>query len=370
MGPDNENSTLGGNMAPEVQKSEEAYRAPVVEVGAPGKYFLFQYVTLLASGLVLLALLSWSGFALLNHWLGEKSAANMFSGFEYYLYIYLLVSLVVFGGLHAWMRMRVGDVAQDSQPSATRVFRAIFLTILALTIAGAVGVMLYVGADMLLGTGDYSAKSMWLILLDSLQVILWAVLMWWYFKQPRAAAPVYALAAAAVVGVVAVLLVVLPIFSKRDAVIDSRTSSDLSTISTEISEYTKKNNKLPESLRDIKLDDKVASRIGKYEYQPGQAASPKSAPTTFEEYLSYSPGADSSFSYKLCATFKTDTMKEEDDDPIFLSYFTSSGMAKHPSGRHCFDQTAYGARDAGSGTEPAEPLQSLLDSASSDSSSY
>lgn len=361
MEPSREDQILSGKDMP---RAEVVREMPLA--GNSGKLFLFQYVTMLASGLVVLALLSFTGFALLDHWLGEASPANIFNGFEYYLYIYLLVSLVLFGALHAWMRMCVGDVERDDQPSATRVFRAVFLTILVLTIIGSMGAMLYVGVDTLLGTGDYSAKSRWLIILDSLQVILWATLMWWYFKQPRAVAPVYTIGAAAVVGLMAVLLVVLPILSKRDAVIDMRTSSDLSAIATKIGEYTKKNNKLPESLKDIKLDDKVASRIGKYEYQPGQAAAPKSAPTSLEDYMSYSSSSStSSFSYKLCATFKTDTTKDEADNTL-LSYFGGSKTAGHPSGRHCFDHTAYGGGN-GSSVEPTEPVLPMLDAAGSSS---
>lgn len=327
-----------------------------------GKFFLFRYVTMLVSGLVLLSLLSFAGFAVLNHWLGESTPA-MFSGLEYYAYLYLLVGIAVFGALHVWMRMRTANVTDD-QPSATRVFRAIFLTILVLTIVGSLGAMVYVGVDTLLGTGDYSPKGTWLIMLDSLQVIFWAALLWWYFKQPRTMAVAYAAGAGVVVCVMAVLLLILPIFAKRDAVIDSRTTSDLSAISVKINEYTRKNNKLPGSLGDVKLDDKLASRVGKYEYQPGGAPTPKSAPTTLEEYLNYSSSsADSGFSYKLCATFKTDTTKNE-NDITFLSYFGGSGSSKHPSGRHCFDYSAYGLDD-GSKPEPAEPIKSILDTSSS-----
>ena len=366
----------GGVMEParenQVQSRQETISSDkfVVEqdmapLGHPEKPLLFRYVTMLVSGLVLLSLLSLAGFAVLNHWLGESTPAAIFSGFEYYAYLYLLVGLVVFGALHVWMRMCVANI-NDDQPSAAHVFRAIFLTILVLTIVGSLGAMAYVGVDMLLGTGNYSSKGTWLIVLDSLQVIFWAALLLWYFKKPRTTAVVYAAGAAVVVSLMAVLLLVLPIFAKRDAVIDSRTMSDLSAISVKISEYTRKNSKLPGSLSDIKLDDKLASRIGKYEYQPGSAPAPKSAPTTLEEYLNYSPSSsstDSGFSYKLCATFKTDTTKNE-DDTTFLAYFGGSGSSKHPSGRHCFDYSAYGLDD-GSKIEPAEPLKSILNSASS-----
>lgn len=355
-----ENSALSGESS--VQPEVIVKEVPVADT--PKRLFLFHYVTMLVSGLILVSLLSFTGFAVLDHWLGEQGPANIFNSFEYYAYLYLLVSLIVVGALHVWMRVRVGSVLQEDYP-AVKVFRTIFLTILTLTILGSIGTMVYVGVDMLLGTGDYSAKSTWLIMLNSLQVIVWAALLWWYFKQSRAMAIAYVAAVGAVVSVMAVLLLVLPVFSKRDAVIDARTTSDLSAIVAKISEYTKKNNKLPASLSDVKLDDKVASRVEKYEYQPGQAAAPKSAPTTLEDYLDYSSSSSSSsFSYKLCANFKTDTTKNE-DDITFLSYFGGSSTSEHPSGRHCFDHTAYGGTGDDGGIEPAEPLQSILKPTSS-----
>lgn len=365
----------GGNMEPvrenQTVSEENNLRRPEVEVarampvaeGTSNKFFLFRYVTMLVSGLILLALLSFTGFALLNQWLGEPSLAGVFSGFEYYAYIYLLISLVLFGGLHAWMRMCVANAESSDQPSAVRVFQAIFLTILVLTAVGSIGTMLYVGVDMLLGTGDYSAKSAWLIILDSLQVILWAALLWWYFKQSRATAVVYTASVAIVVGVMAVLLVAFPIFSKRDAVIDSRTSADLSSIETAITAYVDKNNKLPATLSDVTLGDKVKSRVGNYEYQITQATQQNSKqPTSPEDdYLNsledYALFAQAGIlQYKLCATFKTDTTKENDGN-LLMSYF-SSGMAQHPSGRHCFDKKAY---SGGSDRPVASPSQDALE---------
>jgi hypothetical protein len=360
MEPVRENQTLSEE---NTLRGPEVARNTSVASDFPNKFFLFQYITMLVSGLVLLALLSFTGFALLNHWLGEPSLASIFSGFEYYAYIYLLVSLVLFGALHAWMRMRVGAVVEDDQPSAVRVFRAIFLTVLILTMVGSVGTMLYIGVDMLLGTGDYSAKSAWLIILDSLQVILWAALLWWYFRQPRAAAVVYTAGVAIVVGVMAVLLVAFPIFSKRDAVIDSRTSADLSSIETAVSAYVDKNDKLPAALSDVTLGDKVKSRVGNYEYQITQATQPDIKPTSPEaDYLNsledYALFAQAGIlQYKLCATFKTDTTTKENDGNLLMSYF-SSGMAQHPSGRHCFDKKAY---SGGSDRPVASPSQEALD---------
>lgn len=333
-------------------------------------FYLFQYVTMLASGLVLLTLVSIGMFALLEHWMGDAEEASFLTQYVYSFHVYLLVSLVLAGGLHLWMRWKTSASDEDETP-AVKVFRAIFLTILALTILGALGAIVYLLVDAMLGTANETAKGMWLAILGSGQVIVWSALLWWYFRAQRSGMQVIYMAAVALITlVVAVLLVVFPIMSKRDAVMDARTSSDLEAIVTAVGTYASKNNKLPAALTDVKLEDeRVASRLGSYEYQVTQST-PKESETTpltrdmfgdLEGLLDedYYKTETDSFSYKLCATFKTDTTKKEEEGGVIPLFYPSSGMSNHPSGKHCFDQTAYGkvagddASSGGAGSLPS-----------------
>jgi competence protein ComGC len=355
---------------PAVEKEIKEKAPKSAPVATKGRLFLFKYVTTLVTGLVLLALITLAGYALFDHWLGDAAKANMFSEWVYRYQLYLVVSLVLFGGLHVWMQLLTGKVASDDQPPAAKVFLAIFLTILALTVLGSVATLVYVVADTLLGTASYSVKSLWHISLDALQVTALATLLWWYFKQTRVRwAAWYAAIAGLLVAVVAGLLIAFPILNQRDAVIDSRTSNDLSAISTQISNYAQKNSKLPAALRDLKLDDAVASRVGSYEYEVTQAQTQKKSTFDLDSLYRIGGGSSSSsaaLSYKLCATFKTDTTKADKDvSPIVPLFGGSSQWTRHPSGRHCFDQTVYGNSGDGSPrlTEPSDDdtLQSSLE---------
>ncbi len=367
-------------MGPETNMTNEADR-PTVELPRkeakmpePMKpkvkgFYLFQYVTMLVTGLVLLTLVSVAMFALLEHWLGDTNEASFLTQYVYSFHVYLLVSLVLTAGLHVWMRWKTSDVSEDETP-AVRVFRAIFLTILSLTILSALGAIVYLLVDMMLGTANETSKSLWLAVLGSGQVIVWSALLWWYFRAERSGMQMVYLGAATLVTLaVAVLVVVFPIMSKRDAVIDARTSSDLEAIVTAVGTYTSKNNKLPAALSDVKLEDeRVKSRLGSYEYQVTEskpAEGNETAPTAGDDMFSldslldedYYKTQTSTFSYKLCATFKTDTSKDEEEGGVIPLFYPSSSMSNHPSGKHCFDHTAYGGADDKPASRGAIPTQ-------------
>lgn len=352
-----------------ISKPERTVAATEIVVPvSSGRFYLLQYVTMLLSGLILLSLVTLTGYALVDQWLGDpKAGMAMFSDFSYYYYLCLLVGMVLFGGLHVWMRLRTTSIDADNQPAVAKGFLAVFIAILAVSIVGALGAIAYVGVDTLLGTGNYSTKEVWIVVLDALQVVLWSSLMWWHFKY-SAGAKLYAIAAGVLVALAAILLVIFPIMARRDTVIDSRTSNDLTAIVSAVNKYVEKNNKLPASLRDVELNEKIASRVGTYEYEATTQES-GTTPKVPQDDLFYEYGRPSgtTFSYKLCATFKTDTNKEDDDQPVFLSMmYGGSGMSKHPSGRHCFDQKAYGkAANGGDGSSssPAQPsIDALLNS--------
>lgn len=313
-------------------------------VAAKGRLFLFKYVTMLVSGLIVLSLVTLAGYSLLDYWLGDVNKVSMWSEWVYRYQLYLAVSLVLFGGLHIWMHLLTGDVTSDDQLPSSRVFLAVFLTILALTALGSVTTLAYIAADMMLGTTNYSSKNLWQICLSALQVIVLATLLWWYFKQIRVRTLVwYAAAAGLMILVVTALLIMFPVLSRRDAVIDARTSGDLATISTSISEYARKNDKLPAALRDLKLDNAAASRLGLYEYEITQSPNLNSKiDSLYGIGGRRMPSSSGLLSYKLCAKFKKDTTGDKTTSPIVPLLSVSSEWTKHPSGRHCFDQTVYG----------------------------
>lgn len=354
--------TKDDTIRPESQEANGTVKVerpePSLSSVAP-RFSLFRYVALLATGLLFIGFLSTTGFMLLDYWMGETKNAGFFSEYLYRFHVYLLAALVLTGGLHVWMRLKTSAVDAESERPA-RVFRAIFLTILVLTMLGAIIATVHLIADLLLGTANTTVKGIWLAVLGSLQVVLWSLLAWWYFRKDR---PGSLMAYAGGVGIItlimAILLIVFPIFGKRDQVIDARTSSDLSAITASISKYASTNNKLPDDLADLELDDeKVKGRLSSYEYQKSESSAKPQRNTDLESLFNsdfYRPST-SSFSYKLCATFKTDTTKEEDEGGVIPLLTSSSGMQKHPKGKHCFDQTAYGKSSSASDSRSIEGL--------------
>ncbi|HEX6462121.1 MAG TPA: hypothetical protein VFZ58_02480 [Candidatus Saccharimonadales bacterium] len=310
---------------------------------------LFKHVTTLASGLIAVCLLSMSGYTLLDYWLSENNEVNYFSSYMYSFYLYLFCGLLFFTALHLWAHWRQRHISTDvSEPigRTAHTFLVLFLVILTVTVVGNLVAVTYIAANTALGTADYSTKDLWKALLGPLQTGVWAALLCWYFKgASNGRRTVRYLVVASVISLtITGLLLAFPIIAKRNTVIDGRTSNDLSNISLTLNEFVNNNDKLPDTLTELELDDKVASRLSAYEYQ--KSATPASIePTTSEKAadtindLFRAPSEQ--FSYKLCADFKTDTSNKNERLPIpFLT--TSSDFGTHPAGRHCFNKSAYG----------------------------
>ena len=96
---------------------------------------------------------------------------------------------------------------------------------------------------------------------------------------------------------------------QRDPQHDSRVVQDLNNLSSSVSGYWYRENRLPDSLAEVELSNPdVAARLDDYSYEPLSASS-----------------------YQLCATFRTDSrgttvaMERAFTDP-----------ARHAKGRDCF----------------------------------
>ncbi len=315
---------------------------------------LFEHVTTLVSGLIAVGLLSLAGYTLLDYWLGENNTMNYLNSYLYGFYLYLLCGLLFFTALHFWAHWRSErklGVADEAQPinRTTHAFLVIFLVILTVAVVSNIVAVAYIALNAALGTADYSTKGLWNALLGPLQAGLWAGLLCWYFKGTgKGRSTMVYLAVNGVISLLAAgLLFAFPIMAKRDTVIDSRTSDDLSSISFAINEFVNDNIKLPDTLSELKLDDKIKARFGVYEYEKTNTSTkigdvePVTSEDANDTISDLLRAPSQQFSYKLCANFKTDTSKDNDRSPIpFLA--TSSDFGTHPAGKHCFDKIAYG----------------------------
>ncbi len=327
-------------------------------VPSSGRFFLFKYVTTLVTGLILLTLVSMIGYMLLDYWM-NKPDVSYFTTFIYSFNLYLLVALVLTAGLHIWMRLKIRSSEDHSSAGA---FQAIFLAILALTIISALGAIVYIATDAAMGTANYTSSDVWTTVLGSVLTIVWSVLLWWHFKKDSLTqSALYTGVVGIVTLVVAVLLVVFPVAGQRDHVIDSRTASDLQTISIAVGDYVTKNNKLPGALNEPTIEDaRVKGRLASYEYSVTavEAQEKPQSNSFFSEDFFNSRSSGKALGYKLCATFKTDTSQKEVVQGIpFLT--SASQMSTHPKGKHCFDLTAYGKEEAAEDSEATREQEGM-----------
>lgn len=113
---------------------------------------------------------------------------------------------------------------------------------------------------------------------------------------------------------------------------DTRASSDLQEINNSVVAYHDQYDKLPDSLRQVKVSPEISKRLSQYEYVPEAVIpTPTKAPRP-NVGSAYAESIESS--YKLCATFKTDTTKGQ-----FKSEGNYFNPSDHRKGRQCFTGT-------------------------------
>ena len=105
---------------------------------------------------------------------------------------------------------------------------------------------------------------------------------------------------------------------------DAKRVSDLSDIQTAVDNYYQTHNKLPATLDNLKTKA----------YDPSTPLV-KTDPKTNQPY-EYT--VTSTYGYKLCATFATDSTKEQPDPNDSTTYPVYSGDFTHPEGHFCFTQ--------------------------------
>ena len=114
---------------------------------------------------------------------------------------------------------------------------------------------------------------------------------------------------------------------------DTRAASDLEEINNSLVTYHDRYNKLPDTLLQIQVSPEISKRLSQYEYVPATSTPTYKAPRS--SIGNYAEPVTSS--YKLCATFQTDTLKKQ-SKPSMEDFNPS----KHMKGRQCFTNTVNG----------------------------
>lgn len=117
-------------------------------------------------------------------------------------------------------------------------------------------------------------------------------------------------------------LVGFPVDARGQAFDDTRVSN-LRDLKYQIEAFTQKTYKLPATLQEVKTDSPYVVIKD---------------PETNKEY-EYYPSGQSTYSYKLCATFSTSSESANGKTRAIYSYDPSFELFKHPKGNQCFEFT-------------------------------
>lgn len=326
--------------------------------------FLMKYIASLFAGVNVLYGLAVFGFILLDHFINKPAGAKVGNVFDASTlvstwHVWLVASLLTFAVLYLTLSRSVGkyiveDNASEREIQVAEVARSIFTAILVISAASLVASLLFTLLNGTLAAAEIEGKDIAIQVVGSILAFIWIGLIIWHQTSihVRGKNGVAGISLAAGALIIAVLASVFLLAAGRNAVIDSRTTSDLSTIQSELSSYKFKNDTYPDKLSLLTIDDeKTKSRIGKYTYTRTETAKQSSFQVGDEDMFSSDSMYDSpsSFSrssslpesgYKLCATFLTDASKTSTlyDGTMTDSDGSSSTFSSHGKGEHCVER--------------------------------
>jgi type II secretory pathway pseudopilin PulG len=336
----------------------------VGEPTVPSSGFLVGYITSLFAGTSMLYGLSTLGFILLDHFInrpdgvkigGLYDASSVVSSWH----VWLIASLVTFTALYLVLSRAAGKriaagLIPERQMQAAEVARSIFTAILVITSATLVASLLFTLLNGTLAAAEIEIKDIVIQIAGTIATFIWVGAIVWHqttiHRKGR-----NGLAGVILASVAVILAVVASIFllaAGRNAVIDSHTMSDLSTIQSKLMSYkSEHNNTYPDNLSSLDItDEAVKKRLGNYTYThivtPASTSSlwddtsDKSSGSMYDMTDMYSttgsPSTTTS-SYKLCANFLTDDSK--DSSVLYGSAKSQSSTTfyGHGKGEHCVE---------------------------------
>ena len=332
--------------------------------------FLMKYIASLFAGISVLSGLTSLSFILLDHFINKPEGLKLGSMFDASTivstwHVWLVASLLTFTTLYLLLSRAAGKYlaannASDNEVQVGEVARSIFTAILIIFAAYLAASLLFTLLNSTIAAAEIEGKDIAIQVAGSVLAFIWITLIIKHqsvvHQQGKngLAGIILAVVAAAIVIVASVFLLA----AGRNAVIDSRTLSDLSTVQSELSTYNAKNDQYPESLSVLAIDDeKVKSRLSNYKYTRTQTTDESTAQDSYEDMFSsddfYSSGSTSSFrtlqpatknGYKLCANFLTDASSKSDlyggsaDLTEGASASASTSFYSHGKGEHCIER--------------------------------
>jgi hypothetical protein len=338
----------------------------------PSSGFLVGYIASLFAGVSVLYGLSSLGFILLDHFIKKPADLTIggyfdASSFVSTWHVWLVASLVTFAVVYLILsRSAAKHIAAglipERQIQASEVARSIFTAVLVISSASLMASLLFTLLNGTLAAAEIQGEDIAIQIIGTIMTFAWVAIIVWHQStihlRGRNGIPGAILA----VGVTAIAVVasIFLIGAGRNGVIDARTVSDLSTIQSELSSYKGLHETYPTKLTDLTIkDEAIKKRLGKYTYTQTESVAPSSSQQqssfSLEDYSSSDsmydmmsnyqttsePTSTTTSTYKLCATFLTDTSSKSNVSGLTAQSETSKSTSfnSHPKGEHCVERT-------------------------------
>lgn len=305
---------------------------PPVAVNSPGLIVL-QWLTYAFWGWTILAMSALTISVLANFITGAETG-----GFTPYGIAAVLVLLPI---------SIVCDVFYSKQEpqkkaGAASIVMVIHAVIFALFGIGAVIAIVFSLVSMLTSSSDSSGTSVSLFSAMIITVLYAAVFL--RTINPQRLPMVrrfFIIFMTAVVGIIAILGIVGPVAHERATRNDRLISGNLSTLKSQIDDYARDKDRLPDSLRDLDLngDTKVLVDKNLVKYTPNTQSSSTTSPSNTRNSIAKS----TTYYYQLCVTYTKATKKDRYGSSYSSNKEDSSGYStylntynSHPAGEECY----------------------------------
>jgi type II secretory pathway pseudopilin PulG len=322
--------------------------------------FLMKYIASLFAGISVLYGLSSLGFALLDHFINQPAGVKIGSLFNASSlvstwHVWLVASLLTFAVLYLTLsrsagKYIAGDLVSKKELQVAEVARAIFTAILIISATSLMASLVFTLLNGTLAAADIDGKDIAIQVVGSILAFAWIGILVWHQTSIHLRGKNGVAGAILTIGValLAVLASVFLLATGRNAVIDSRTVSDLSTVQSALMSYKSAHDDYPEKLSVLTIEDEaVKGRLAKYTYTRTEATKQASLQQKYSDmidsgsmYDSLDTLSDNSTSvepgYKLCANFLTDA-SASGSSLTTQSYSSTSTFYSHGKGEHCVD---------------------------------
>jgi hypothetical protein len=312
-----------------------------------GSFYVLRMILTFLFGLAFLQTLIGITIALITYFFADNKTAWALDDIGEVMTVFIAL-LIVFGAAHTLLSYSIDKRSvelPERTGKVTRIFTTIYLIFLILGMTGFFVALFVPIVSFLFGTALIEGKDIAMTVAISLSAIIILGVSGLHFTRIFKKLPkiVYPVTIGGLAFVVLVLFAIFPSGEIRRAKVDEKIIDDLYSIESGIESYADKNDRMPESLEDIEIDD-LNRDISEYSF----------------EDLGRGSGAGYA-RFKLCASgFRTDTIINGSSDRRLAMPINDDGtdyFRNHGKGQQCFRREIYVGEGALVGEQPDfEPI--------------